>query len=165
MVGKLQDIVTAAVIVGATERSGNLKNLSKNSQLVNNAESQQVQPVKVNESENRFVVDTQNIGNEDEENIFQKDEQDEENFHLEPGSVDEETVDLMTQELNDLMSKINCNLQFDYHKDADVMSVLMIDKETQDVIKEMPPEEMVENMVKAKIWIGALIGAFIDKKI
>ena len=98
---------------------------------------------------------------DNEENFFQKDQEKEEEFHLEPGSIDEETVDLMTKELNELMSKINCNLQFDYHQDAGVMSVLMIDKETQDVIKELPPEEMVENMMKAKIWIGA----FIDKTI
>ena len=40
-----------------------------------------------------------------------------------------------------------------------VMSVKMIDKATQEVIKECPPEDMIKGMIKAKEWIGA----FLDK--
>ena len=65
----------------------------------------------------------------------------------------------MTKELNELMDKINCNLQFKYHKDVDMLSVKMIDKSTEEVIKELPPEEMIENIAKAREWIGA----FLDK--
>ena len=71
----------------------------------------------------------------------------------------EQSVSLMTKELNELMSRINCNIAFQYHKEVDVMTVKMIDKKTQKVIKEMPPEDMVENMIKAKDWLGA----FLDK--
>ena len=93
---------------------------------------------------------------DDDENLFQKDDDD---IKIERGSVDEETVDSITQGLNELMEKINCNLEFSYHKFEEVMSVSMVDKETKEVIKEMPPEEMIEGIMKAKIWLGA----FIDK--
>ena len=133
MVGKLQDIMTAAVVVGAAENA-------------------------------KFVVDTRGMQTDNEPATKPKQPEempDEEIYNIEPGTFDEETVDLMTKELNDLMNKIDCNLEFDYHQEVGVMSIRMIDKETQDVIKELPPEEMVLNMMKAKIWIGA----FIDKTI
>jgi len=71
--------------------------------------------------------------------------------------MDENSVSLMTKELNELMSRINCNLQFRYHKDVDVMSVRMLDKHTGELIKEVPPEEMVKNIAKAREWIGAFL--------
>ena len=133
MVGKLNDIVTAAAVVGAAEKVGNIQ-----------------QPLKTEKTEG-----TQPVTKVENESLFEKDEQ--ENFHVEP--VDEETVDFMTKELNNLMSKTNFNLQFDYHQFEDVMTVRMIDKETDEVIKEMPPEDLVKSIMKAKIWLGA----FIDK--
>ena len=59
------------------------------------------------------------------------------------------------------MDKINCNLEFNYNREADVMNVKMLDRETGEVIKEFPPEEMIENMIKARDWLGA----FIDKAV
>lgn len=128
MVGKLSEIVTAAVVAD---------NIKPSSQ------SEKVQAAKTAKNQ--------------DDSLFQKDEQ--ESFHIERGSFDEETVDFMTKELNKLMNKVSYNLQFDYHKFEDVMSVQMIDKETDEVIKEMPPEEVVENIMRAKVWLGA----FIDK--
>ena len=157
MVGKLQDFVAASVVVGAVEKFGGSNRANKNVQSPQNTDAGQVAPV--GKGEAKFVVDTQGMQAE-EENFFQQDEQEPE-FHIEPGTLDEESVDFMTQELNKLMSEINCNIEFTYHKDANMMSVKMVDKETQEVIKELPPEEMIENMMKAKDWLGA----FLDKTI
>ncbi|MBR2216108.1 MAG: flagellar protein FlaG [Selenomonadaceae bacterium] len=74
--------------------------------------------------------------------------------------INEDQVSLITKELNELMSSINCNLEFDYHKEVDFMTVRMIDKETMEVIKEIPPEEMIKNMEKAQTWIGAWLDAY-----
>ena len=74
--------------------------------------------------------------------------------------LDESQVSLITKEVNELMSSINCNLEFDYHKDVDIMTVRMIDKETNEVIKEIPPEEMIKNMEKAQTWIGAWLDTY-----
>ena len=48
----------------------------------------------------------------------------------------EEDMQEMMKELNELMSRINCNLEFSYHKEVNVMSVKMIDKATNEVIKD-----------------------------
>ena len=159
MVGRLQDIVTAAVVIGAADHVSNAEtaknaNKSLQSENVNNTKSENM----------KVIIDTQN----DVDSIFTKDEnpqnvidENESDFHLEPGTLDEETVSLMTEQLNELMNKINCNLEFKYNKEVNIMSIKMIDKKTQEVIKEVPPEEMIENMIKAKDWLGA----FIDKNI
>ena len=160
MVGRLQDIVTAAVVIGAAEQKiGNSKSNKKSTQpeIPNNAPNTKV------------IIETRDLKVEkssDIDNLFEKDEDrppvtDEEEFHLEPGTLDEETVSLMTDQLNELMDKINCNLEFKYNKEDNLMTIKMIDKKTQEVIKEVPPEEMIENMVKAKDWLGA----FIDQNI
>ena len=157
MVGRLNDILTAAVVVGATEKV-NMGRTRDSNNLQQTAQPDGVQPQAM--SGNRVVMRPHEVQSEDD-SVFQRDDevQDQEDFHLEPGSVDKDTVDFMTKELNDLMNKINCNLEFSYHQFEDVMSVSMVDKETQEVIKEMPPEEMIEGIMKAKIWLGA----FIDK--
>ena len=163
MVGRLQDIVTAAVVIGATEQkfggSKAAKNKSMQPEIVNNAPNTKV------------IIETRDLTKkvdktEEIDNLFEKDEDisvtnEEEEFHLEPGTLDEETVSLMTEQLNELMDKINCNLEFKYNKEVNLMTIKMIDKKTQEVIKEVPPEEMIENMIKAKDWLGA----FIDENI
>lgn len=78
---------------------------------------------------------------------------------VEPGSMKEDDVKNMTQEFNKAMERANSNLEFKYHKEVNMMSVAVVDKTSGKVIKELPPEEMVNNMIKSKIWIGA----FLDK--
>ena len=70
-------------------------------------------------------------------------------------------MNYITEELNKLMSRINCNLEFQYHKEVDMMSVKMLDKKTGDVLKEVPPEALIKHMIKAKDWLGA----FLDKTV
>lgn len=79
--------------------------------------------------------------------------------YLEPGSMDEKSTKKVVEELNKAMERANSNLEFKYHKDVNMMSVAVVDKTSGKVIKELPPEEMVNNMIKSKIWIGA----FLDK--
>ena len=157
MVGKLQDFVAASVVVGAVEKVGGANRNARSVQSSQNADAGQVN--QIGKGEAKFVVDTQGMQAE-EDNFFQQDDKESE-FHLDPGTLDEESVDFMTKELNKLMSEINCNIEFTYHKDANMMSVKMVDKETDEVIKELPPEEMIENMMKARDWLGA----FLDKTI
>jgi hypothetical protein len=71
----------------------------------------------------------------------------------------EEQTAYITKKLNEIMSSINVNLQFQYHKEVNVMSVRMLDKKTGEVLREVPPEAMVEHMIKVHDWIGA----FLDK--
>ena len=150
MIGKVQDMVTAAIIVGAADKVGgdnsavNTQNTNAQQGLASNlaavSDAQQIQPT------NQADTDTQ-----DKQKKQDKDTQ----------QLDEKSVNLMTKELNELMSKINCDLEFSYHKEVNMMSVKMIDRKTQEVLKEMPPESMIKHMVAAKDWLGA----FLDKNV
>lgn len=71
----------------------------------------------------------------------------------------EEQTAYITKKLNEIMRSIDVNLQFQYHKEVNFMSVRMLDKQTGEVLREVPPEAMVEHMIKVHDWIGA----FLDK--
>lgn len=144
MIGKVQDMVAAAIVVGAADSS---------------ASAAQSQSTSANSQHASVVVSTddlQQVQQAAEESAANNDtnKNDDQEQHM-----DENAVSLMTQELNDLMSKMNCDLEFRYHKEVNMMSVKMLDKRTQEVLKEVPPEEMIQHMIKARDWLGA----FLDK--
>ena len=136
MVGKLNDMVTAAMVADSANKTSGV------AQLVD------LRPSAIK------VPTVQDVQDKEEEKKEQE-------GHLAPGTMSEEAVSDMTDTFNQLMDKINCNIEFSYNKEVDMLNVKMIDKETKEVIKEFPPEEMIENMIKAKDWLGA----FIDKAI
>ena len=144
MVGKIQDIVSASIVAGAAER------VSSTTATTQAPEKQEPKVQRVEDT-----GDTQklkfNQAEEQEDPLKAREEEQE--------PMDEKTVSYMMEELNELMSKINCNLEFQYHKDVNMMSVRMLDKKTHEVIKEVPPEEMLDQMAKAREWLGA----FLDK--
>ena len=152
MIGKMRDMVTAAVVVSAADNkspkfadaeSKNSRNVADSS---DDAAKFSLQPKGLDAVS--AVPDSSKSSQEQQE---EKQEQ--------RGKLSPEFVSEMTRELNELMGKLNCDLEFQYHKEVDVMSVRMIDKNTKEVIKEYPPEEMVEGMIKAQEWRGA----FLDK--
>lgn len=75
----------------------------------------------------------------------------------------ETDVKEMVDKLNKVMKNANANLRFNYHEEAGMFSVALVDKDTNEVIKELPPEEMVKNFVKGKIWMDAFIGTLVDE--
>ena len=140
MIGRVNDVVSGAVVIGAMTQdnaAGTAAQRQEQSGALAPAESLQDNQ----QDEKMGVQETveANAQNKEEPN--------------------EEDMQQMMKELNELMSRINCNLEFSYHKEVNVMSVKMIDKATNEVIKELPPEEMIDNMIQAKDWIGA----FLDK--
>lgn len=140
MIGRVNDVVSGAVVIGAMTQdntAGTAAQRQEQSGALAPAESLQDNQ----QDEKMGVQETV------EANAQKKEE------------PNEEDMQQMMKELNELMSRINCNLEFSYHKEVNVMSVKMIDKATQEVIKELPPEEMIDNMIQAKDWIGA----FLDK--
>ena len=139
MVGKLNEMVAAAVVAdSANKTSGTTAQVDLRPSAVKVPTVQEVQATKEEEQKEK-----------------------EQQGRLVPGTMSEESVSDMTDTFNQLMDKINCNIEFSYNKEVDMLNVKMIDKETKEVIKEFPPEEMIENMIKAKDWLGA----FIDKAI
>lgn len=157
MIGKMRDMVTAAVVVSAADNrssryTGPEGGSSRSAAADISADAvdrpDRLQPEMTNAVS--AVSDADRYADEQQpEDQEQK------------GRLSEEFVSEMTRELNELMSKLNCDLEFQYHKEVGVMSVRMVDKNTKEVIREYPPEEMVEGMIKAQEWLGA----FLDKKI
>ena len=146
MIGKVQDVVSAAAVINAVSQpSGRTAAGQEDRQTAGTFAQEQVAPGQEQPGVQEVVraqageKDANDTGKEKQPN--------------------EEDMNQMMQELNELMDRINCNLKFKYHKEVNLFSVKMIDKNTNEVIKEMPPEEMIENMIQAKDWIGA----FIDK--
>ena len=144
MIGKIQDVLSGAVVIGAVEKAA--------ASMQGAGKAKQGDDTK---SDATSAKDIEKLQDEWNKNPSFGQEIEEKDIEIPP--MDEETVSNVTDELNELMDKINCNLEFKYNKDVDVMTVKMIDKTSKEVIKEFPPEEMVKNMVKAKEWIGAFL--------
>lgn len=168
MVGRLNDIVTAAVVVDATDKiksSADAGHQQVKAPTKAN-QSARIRPVEAKQPSTKGEktdVKPQDLQAQAADNLKRKQELEEQEKRekLVPGSLTEEAVKNMTDALNKLMDKTNVNLEFRYNKEVDVMSVKLLEKGTDKVIKEFPPEEMVENMIKARDWLGA----FIDKTI
>ncbi len=147
MVGSISDMTAAAVVVSAMDNGASQK---RTAEPVEN----KVAPVDIKVDEAGTIdriAASQDAGKADNEQT----EEDPKRQALD--NINEKFVSEMTKELNELMSKLNCDLEFQYHKEVNVMSVKMIDKKTNEVIKEYPPEEMVEGMIKAQEWLGAFL--------
>ena len=150
MIGKVQDMVTAAIVVGAADKVSS-DNSAVSTQDANAQQGLASDSSAVSASQQIQPTDQANTDTQDKQKKQDKDNQ----------RLDEKSVNLMTKELNALMSRINCDLEFSYHKEVNVMSVKMIDRKTQEVLKEMPPESMIKHMMAAKDWLGA----FLDKNV
>ena len=147
MVGSISDMTAAAVVVSAMDNGASQK---RTAEPVEN----KVAPVDIKVDEAGTIdriAASQDAGQTDNE------EKEEDPKRQALDNINEKFVSEMTRELNELMSKLNCDLEFKYHKEVNVMSVKMIDKKTDEVIKEYPPEEMVEGMIRAQEWLGAFL--------
>lgn len=153
MIGKVQDLVSAAVVFNAVDTASRGA-ADTQQQSASAASTQPVAPPPKTDAPVKAGGDSRKLGADDQNADVRRAQKQAEEQNQ---KMDEKSVDLMTKELNELMDKIDCNLAFKYNKDVDVMTVKMIDKETKEVLKEFPPEEMVKSMVKTKEWIGAFL--------
>ena len=147
MIGKVQDAVTAAIVAGAADKVSN-DTMAASNQNANESQSTLAQI-------DEMSADSMVQAGEESQNANQQNDKDKDSQQ----KMDENSVSFMTKELNELMSKMNCDLEFQYHKEVNMMSVKMLDKKTQEVLKEVPPEDMIKHMIKARDWLGA----FLDK--
>lgn len=148
MISKLRDAISTAFVLSSVDKSTKAAPKAAEAPKTElNAPQQTDSAAQAEISKAPEAAETGKFGEQQEKG---KDEQE----------LDEKTVMDITEELNKLMSEINCDIEFKYSKEVNLMSVKMVDKETQEVIKEFPPEEMIEGMIKAREWLGA----FLDKE-
>lgn len=156
MIGKMRDMVTAAVVVSAADNRSSRYTGPEGGVSRSAADGSADAAARPDRLQPEITSAVSALPDADRYEDEQQPENQEQKSRL-----SEEFVSEMTRELNELMSKLNCDLEFQYHKEVGVMSVRMVDKNTKEVIREYPPEEMVEGMIKAQEWLGA----FLDKKI
>jgi len=63
---------------------------------------------------------------------------------VQPAPVDEEQLNEMVDELNGLAQTVQRQLQFSIDEDNGEVIVKVVDAETRDVVREIPPEEIRE---------------------
>ena len=160
MIGQIQDIVSAAVVIGATEASANTPDATQAASQAGSQQQDQQDKTNTQETPAASVDILQQVKNAADQTDKTQNPQDQQDDD-DDKKHDEKSVSYITEELNKLMSRINCNLEFQYHKEVNTMSVKMLDKKTGDVLKEVPPEALIKHMIKAKDWLGA----FLDKTI
>lgn len=73
----------------------------------------------------------------------------------------EEDVRESVKDVNEIVDKIKEGLSFQIHEDTEKLMVQVIDVNTEEVIKELPPEEMLD--LEARIH--EMIGVLIDEKV
>ena len=154
MISNVSNMVTAAVVVSAADNTSAKQEETAKSYAGSQANTSTAPQTSTETAPVQAAAYGEEAANNNKE-------QEKEQQNQQDKPMDEHFVSEMTRELNELMSKLNCDLEFKYHKEVDVMSVKMVDKNTKEVIKEFPPEEMVEGMIKAQKWLGA----FLDKKV
>ncbi len=66
----------------------------------------------------------------------------------------------IVKELNEAMNPLNTDLEFKYNNKVEELTVMVIDKKTDKIIREFPPKEALQLMEKMK----ELVGMLFDKK-
>lgn len=74
--------------------------------------------------------------------------------------VNKEELEASVNKANKVLFKNNTHLQFRVHEATNEIMVKIIDDETGEVLKEIPPEKMLDMV--AKLW--EIAGIFVDEK-
>lgn len=68
-----------------------------------------------------------------------------------------EELEKEVDEMNKGMEAFNTTLTFKVHKETGTLMVRFIDKETDEVVKEYPPEDFLDMKAKIREYIGMLL--------
>jgi flagellar protein FlaG len=73
----------------------------------------------------------------------------------------EEDVKKSVDDINDIVKKVKEDLAFEIHDETERMMVKVVNLKTQEIIKELPPEEMLDLSAR----IHKMVGLLIDEKV
>ena len=76
-------------------------------------------------------------------------------------SLTKEDLETVAADLSDFMQSLNTDIEFSIHEKSGRMMVKVVDTKTQDVLKEFPPEELLDTIGAIRDYVGALL----DKKV
>ncbi|MEN6460770.1 MAG: flagellar protein FlaG, partial [Syntrophomonas sp.] len=77
--------------------------------------------------------------------------------------ISEEDLQNAANVMNEAMKISNYHLQFKVHKDSGRVQVKVIDSDTDKVIKEIPPDKVLECSAKIKEMLDHMAGILIDQ--
>ncbi len=66
-------------------------------------------------------------------------------------------IEAAVESINDTMEHINRSLRFSIHEDTQRMIVRVVNTSTDEVIKELPPEDVLDTVARIREMIGLLI--------
>ena len=75
-------------------------------------------------------------------------------------SLTKEDLQTVASDLSDFMQSLNTDIEFSIHEKSGRMMVKVVDTKTHDVLKEFPPEELLDTIGAIRDYVGALL----DKK-
>ena len=75
-------------------------------------------------------------------------------------SLTKEDLETVASDLSDFMQSLNTDIEFSIHEKSGRMMVKVVDTKTHDVLKEFPPEELLDTIGAIRDYVGALL----DKK-
>lgn len=67
------------------------------------------------------------------------------------------SLDKALQEMNKSLILLNERLEFNIHEASNRIVVRVVDKETDEVVKEIPPEKFLDMAVKLRELVGVLV--------
>ena len=76
-------------------------------------------------------------------------------------SLTKEDLETVAADLSDFMQSLNTDIEFSIHEKSGRMMVKVVDTKTHDVLKEFPPEELLDTIGAIRDYVGALL----DKKV
>ena len=72
-------------------------------------------------------------------------------------SLKEENVKQAVEQANDLAAMFDRSLKFEYRKEADIYQVSVIDTSRDEVVRKIPPDEVVRFIERIKDMFGAML--------
>lgn len=70
------------------------------------------------------------------------------------------TVQEAVEDINKMLHHLNERLEFSVHEATNRIMVRVLDRETEEVLREIPPEQILD--LVAKLW--ELVGLLVDKR-
>ncbi len=70
-------------------------------------------------------------------------------------------VEHVVKSMNQFLQPLNTNVQFSFHEELNEYYVAIIDQETKEVVKEIPPKKLLDMYAE----MAKFMGLFVDQKI
>lgn len=119
----------------------------------------QFKPVNTITQADRASMDNvfQNVKNEAPKDVIKDTQKD---TRKDPFKVTREDAESLAEVMNKVSELFNRQLHFEVFEETDRLYVQIIDKETKEVIKQIPPKEMLELSARIQEMVGLLLDKY-----